>query len=100
MTHYFTYLYKYRDFFDGLIDCNLAMLFLEKLNEYIISKWGTSYDTYTLISFSGALFNLFYLWATRNYAEDINFLSNKFEQIFSNYSAVFSNKKSDENMKS
>lgn len=82
MIHYFQYLYRYKDFMRGLMSCGFGALFMEKLNQFILEKWKDYADIYTLTAFSGALFNLFHLWSTNHYEENIEILAEKMEQIF------------------
>ena len=82
MIHYFTYHYKYREFMAGLVRCGFGTMFLEMLNEYILKKWKKSADTYTLIAFSGAIYNLFNQWAAEGYAEKKEKLAERVERMF------------------
>lgn len=59
ITHYFEYVYLYRDFLDGMVSCGFGVLFLNMLNEYMTQKWGMFSDQYTLGAFAGSLYNLF-----------------------------------------
>lgn len=84
MIHYFSYLHEYRDFMDGLIYCGFGLFFMDKLNEYIVNKWGDTADHLTLYAFSGALFSVFHMWSRQNYRTSIESLASQIENIFSN----------------
>jgi len=70
LNHYFDYLYKHRDFLDGLILCGFDVIFLNMLSAYILDKWSTKSDKYILIAFAGSLYNMFHLWSDSKYLED------------------------------
>ncbi|MGN0326197.1 MAG: TetR/AcrR family transcriptional regulator [Lachnospiraceae bacterium] len=80
--HYFTYLYNYKDFFDGLVYCGFGIYFLEMINDYVCENWGDMADQYTLYAFSGALYNTFHLWASNGYQEKPIELASRISKIF------------------
>lgn len=82
MTHYFNYLYDNRDFLDGLMRCGMGISFLNMLNEYILHKWQNYADKYTLISFSGSLYNMFYTWQLNYYEDTARHLVKSLESIY------------------
>lgn len=85
MNHYFNYLYTYREFLDGIIQCGYDVMFLNMLNEYIIDKWLHVSDKLTLTAFSGALYNSFLLWSSSNYSEEKELLIQNMVSIFETY---------------
>lgn len=70
MNHYFNYIYLNHEFLDGLISCGFDVIFLNKLNIYVLSKWKGKYDTLLLTAFVGSLYNMFHLWSTEKYELD------------------------------
>lgn len=82
MEHYFDYLYKYREFLDVIIQCGYDVMFLKKLNNYILEKWALISDKFMLTAFSGALYNTFLLWSESKYTEDKEQLINNLVKIF------------------
>ena len=70
LLHYFDYIYKHRDFLNGLVQCGFDMFFLSMLTQYILEKWSFKSDEYTLISFAGSLYNIFHTWSKNNYSNN------------------------------
>jgi len=70
INHYFDYVYRHRDFLDGLLRCGFDVIFLDMLNKYILDKWNGKSDKCTLIAFSGSLYNMFRLWSSSGYSEN------------------------------
>lgn len=88
MVHYFNYIYEYRDFLNGMIKCGFDVMFLNKLNNYILEKWGNAEDKYRLVAFTGALYNMFLFWSQNNYAEDKMILISKIVSLFGKKKSV------------
>lgn len=86
--HCFEYLYKHRDFFEGLIYCGFGMLFLDVLTSYILKKWGENNDKYILVAFTGSLYNLFNLWSSNKYKDSLEDMASKIEKIYGNGSGI------------
>lgn len=82
MMHYFTYIYRYREFMDGLMHCGFGIVFLEMLDEYMLEEWSYMADRYTLTAFSGALFNMFRFWSEGNYEDRAQVLAARLEKLF------------------
>jgi len=82
MIHYFNYIYEYRNFMDGMIKCGFDVMFLNKLNNYVLKKWGKYEDSYRLIAFTGALYNMFLFWSQNKYKEDKMKLISKIVELF------------------
>ena len=82
MVHYFSYLYTYREYLAGLHHCGFGILFLEMLNQYILTEWKGTADPYTLTAFSGSLYNFFLSWSATNSSETAELLAERLEHIF------------------
>jgi len=82
MVHYFNYIYEYREFLDGMIKCGFDVMFLNKLNYYVLEKWTNTDDKYRLIAFTGALYNMFLFWSQNEYAENKHILISKMVNLF------------------
>ena len=82
MIHYFTSLYRYKDFLDGLLRCGFGTYFLEMIHEYLIEKWGKTADHYTLAAFSGSLYHFFYLWAKEGHKQQVEVLAHKLSENY------------------
>lgn len=83
IIHYFDYIYEYRNFLDGLIQCGFDVIFLNMLTTYICEKWEQQSDKYALTSFAGSLYNMFRLWSESQYSEDRNMLAEALVKIYS-----------------
>ena len=62
--------------------CGFGIYFLERINNYVCEKWGHMADKYTLYSFSGALYNTFNLWSSKDYKEAPMELATQISKIF------------------
>ena len=82
MIHYFGYLSQYRAFLKGLIHCGFGAHFLQMLTSYILEEWQPYADELTLTAFSGSLYNLFRLWASRDYQIPVETLAQKLEVLY------------------
>ena len=82
LAHFFNYVYKYKDFFDGIIMCGYGLQFLELITEYVKEKWKGTEDELKLIAFSGALFNYCVYWSNIKYKTDKKILIEKLEATF------------------
>lgn len=82
MIHYFTALFHYRDFMNGLLYCGFGIHFLEMMNDYLLKEWQHSADPLTLAAFSGSLYNVFSLWATNGYTQDPAILAQKLSLLY------------------
>lgn len=82
IKHYFESIYRYRDFLDSTVSCGFGILFLNMLNDYLIEKWSSVSDKYTLVSFAGALYNMFHVWSLSGYSESADDMSAQLERIF------------------
>ncbi|HIR93275.1 MAG TPA: TetR/AcrR family transcriptional regulator [Candidatus Egerieimonas intestinavium] len=86
MINCFRHGYRYRDFFDGLIQCGFGNIFLKYLTAYVISKWtredSTTKDRYKLAAFSGQLYNLYIYWSENHYRESPQELADIVGEIY------------------
>ncbi len=66
LRHCFQYFAKYREFLDGMFQCGFGNIFLEKLTDYVLKKWGNEEinNNYELYSFAGSLYNLYIKWTS------------------------------------
>ncbi|MGN0152105.1 MAG: TetR/AcrR family transcriptional regulator [Wujia sp.] len=83
MVHYFSYLKSNREFMDALIYCGFGIYFMNKMDDYIMKKWGDSADEITLHAFTGSLFGVFQMWSRQHYKTDLNTLASQIESIYS-----------------
>lgn len=83
MKSCFEYIYQHKEFLEGLIQCGMGLLFLDKLTYYISEKWKKYADKYELTAFTGSLYNLFILWISTGYKEDVDKMAKKIEKIYS-----------------
>ena len=82
LKHYFEYIYTNRDFLDGLIMCGFDNKFLQMLNDYILEQWGEHENKYTLISFTGSIYNLFCYWSSNDYKDKYDEMINTLMERF------------------
>lgn len=61
LKHCFQYFSLYREFLDGMFECGFGNIFLKKLTDYILKKWGNENrnNKYELYSFAGSLYNVY-----------------------------------------
>ena len=75
MTHCFAFLYRKREFFEGLLHCGFGQMFLSQLTDFLLDKWGSQYpgrkEQYKLEAFAGALYGLFISWSASRYGEPV-----------------------------
>lgn len=83
LIHYFNYLYKYRDFMDGLLYCGYGIFFFNMLGAYMNEKWSHRANRFVLASFAGSLYSMFTLWGTGQYCDDAETLAHELMVIYS-----------------
>ena len=84
LTHYLTFILKYKDFLYALTDNGYSSLFLMAITEYMLNNWhinkSNNVEYYTLIVFAGGLYNIYISWAKNDFKEEpeeiVNALSN------------------------
>lgn len=73
ICHCFSYFQKHSDFISALFYSGLGHMLLDALSRYVINYWHCPKDGpgkyYTLLAFSGSLFNTYMTWATHGKKE-------------------------------
>lgn len=83
MIHYFTYLKENRLFLSGLIKCGFEVYFLTKIKDFLVEKWGSQADEFSLIAFAGSLYSTFLYWSAQNYSTPLDELAERMERLYS-----------------
>ena len=73
MVHYFSWLLENKDFLYAVINSGYGSVFLSKMTKYILGRWcknkTINMEYYTLVAFSGSLYNLYISWSKNDFKE-------------------------------
>lgn len=88
ILHCFRYFEKYKNFISCLMNIGMSNLLLEALNAHLLETYYEGRPDsppglyYTILAYSGALFNIYITWITDGAAESVDFLADIiYEQI-------------------
>lgn len=75
IIHCFRFFYMYHEFIDALIVAGMGDLFLSKITEYLIQKWGdkekkTREEILKISAFAGSIYNMYREWSKGCFLED------------------------------
>lgn len=84
LKHCFQYFSQYQDFLEGVFRCGLGTIFLKKLTDYIVNKWGLPDQSnyYELFAFAGALYNLYIGWAYGGHQKTVDEMAQILNRIY------------------
>lgn len=82
----FMYFEKYQEFFRTLINVGMADALLEGINEYLLYTYyndeSDDIEYYTLLAYSGSLFNMYVAWLSNNCSDKIEKMTDILYRIY------------------